>query len=139
MAKVHELFIDSGYSKLLVYDDNIDKIIGYVHAFELFRQPDNLQCVLRPVSFIQESMTADEILNLFTKEKRNIAIVLDEHGGTSRMITLEDVIEEIFGEIKDEHDSEAFLEKEIRPNEWLFSTRLEVSDVNEKWNCYSRK
>ena len=134
LAKVHELFIDSGYSKLLVYDDNIDNIIGYVHAFELFRQPDNLKCVLRPVSFIPESMTADEILNLFTKEKRNIAIVLDEHGGTSGMITLEDVIEEIFGEIKDEHDSEAFLEKEIRPNEWLFSTRLEVSDVNEKWN-----
>ena len=134
MAKVHELFIDSGYSKLLVYDENIDKIIGYVHAFELFRRPDNLQRVLRPVSFIPESMTADEILNLFTKEKRNIAIVLDEHGGTSGMITLEDVIEEIFGEIEDEHDSEALLEKEIRPNEWLFSTRLEVSDVNEKWN-----
>jgi len=134
LAKVQELFIDSGYSKLLVYDENIDKIIGYVHAFELFRRPDNLQRVLRPVSFIPESMTADEILNLFTKEKRNIAIVLDEHGGTSGMITLEDVIEEIFGEIEDEHDSEALLEKEIRPNEWLFSTRLEVSDVNEKWN-----
>jgi CBS domain containing-hemolysin-like protein len=134
LAKVHELFIDSGYSKLLVYDENIDKIIGYVHAFELFRRPDNLQRVLRPVSFIPESMTADEILNLFTKEKRNIAIVLDEHGGTSGMITLEDVIEEIFGEIEDEHDSEALLEKEIRPKEWLFSTRLEVSDVNEKWN-----
>lgn len=134
LTKVHELFIDSGYSKLLVYDENIDKIIGYVHAFELFRRPDNLQRVLRPVSFIPESMTADEILNLFTKEKRNIAIVLDEHGGTSGMITLEDVIEEIFGEIEDEHDSEALLEKEIRPNEWLFSTRLEVSDVNEKWN-----
>ena len=134
LTKVHELFIDSGYSKLLVYDENIDKIIGYVHAFELFRRPDNLQRVLRPVSFIPESMTADEILNLFTKEKRNIAIVLDEHGGTSGMITLEDVIEEIFGEIEDEHVSEALLEKEIRPNEWLFSTRLEVSDVNEKWN-----
>ena len=134
LTKVHELFIDSGYSKLLVYDENIDKIIGYVHAFELFRRPDNLQRVLRPVSFIPESMTADEILNLFTKEKRNISIVLDEHGGTSGMITLEDVIEEIFGEIEDEHDSEALLEKEIRPNEWLFSTRLEVSDVNEKWN-----
>ena len=78
-------------------------------------------------------MNADEILNLFTKEKRNIAIVLDEHGGTSGMITLEDVIEEIFGEIEDEHDSEALLEKEVRPNEWLFSTRLEVGSINEKW------
>ena len=133
LKEVHALFIESGYSKLLVFDENVDKIIGYVHAFELFRRPENLQRVLRPVSFIPESMKADEILNLFTKEKRNIAIVLDEHGGTSGMITLEDVIEEIFGEIEDEHDAEALLEKEIRPNEWLFSTRLEVSDINEKW------
>lgn len=133
LKEVHALFIESGYSKLLVFDENIDKIIGYVHAFELFRRPENLQRVLRPVSFIPESMKADEILNLFTKEKRNIAIVLDEHGGTSGMITLEDVIEEIFGEIEDEHDAEALLEKEVRPNEWLFSTRLEVSDINEKW------
>lgn len=133
LEDVHELFVDSGYSKLLVFDENIDKIIGYVHAFELFKRPENLQRVLRPVSFIPESMNADEILNLFTKEKRNIAIVLDEHGGTSGMITLEDVIEEIFGEIEDEHDSEALLEKEVRPNEWLFSTRLEVGSINEKW------
>jgi len=88
---------------------------------------------LRPVSFIPESMRADEILNLFTKEKRNIAVVLDEHGGTSGMITLEDVIEEIFGEIEDEHDAEALLERKIKEGEWLFSARLEVSDVNEKW------
>ncbi|HCP41343.1 MAG TPA: hemolysin, partial [Cryomorphaceae bacterium] len=98
LKEVHALFIESGYSKLLVFNENVDKIIGYVHAFELFRRPENLQRVLRPVSFIPESMKADEILNLFTKEKRNIAIVLDEHGGTSGMITLEDVIEEIFGE-----------------------------------------
>ena len=133
LKEVHTLFIESGYSKLLVFDENVDKIIGYVHAFELFRRPESLQRVLRPVSFIPESIKADEILNLFTKEKRNIAIVLDEHGGTSGMITLEDVIEEIFGEIEDEHDAEALLEKEVRPNEWLFSTRLEVGDINEKW------
>jgi len=132
--KVRELFIHSGYSKLLVFEENIDKIIGYVHAFELFKKPENIQRVLRPVSFIPESMRADEILNLFTREKRNIAVVLDEHGGTSGMITLEDVIEEIFGEIEDEHDSDALLERKISENEWLFSARLELSYLNEKWN-----
>lgn len=131
--RLRELFIENGYSKLLVYEENIDKIIGYVHAFELFKRPENLQRVLRPLSFIPESMRADEILNLFTKEKRNIAVVLDEHGGTSGMITLEDVIEEIFGEIEDEHDSEALLERKVKEGEWLFSARLEVSDINEKW------
>jgi len=132
--KVREIFIHSGYSKLLVFEENIDKIIGYVHAFELFKKPENIQRVLRPVSFIPESMRADEILNLFTREKRNIAVVLDEHGGTSGMITLEDVIEEIFGEIEDEHDSDALLERKISENEWLFSARLELSYLNEKWN-----
>jgi CBS domain containing-hemolysin-like protein len=131
--KVREVFIESGYSKLLVFEENIDRIIGYVHAFELFKKPQNLQRVLRPVSFIPESMRADEILNLFTREKRNIAVVLDEHGGTSGMITLEDVIEEIFGEIEDEHDSEELLERQINDGEWLFSARLDISDINEKW------
>ena len=78
-------------------------------------------------------MRADEILNLFTREKRNIAVVLDEHGGTSGMITLEDVIEEIFGEIEDEHDTEELLERQINDSEWLFSARLDISDINEKW------
>jgi len=132
--KVRELFIHSGYSKLLVFEENIDKIIGYVHAFELFKKPENIQRVLRPVSFIPESMRADEILNLFTREKRNIAVVLDEHGGTSGIITLEDVIEEIFGEIEDEHDSEDLLERKMSESEWLFSARLELSYLNEKWN-----
>ena len=132
--KVREIFIQSGYSKLLVYEENIDKIIGYVHAFELFKKPENIQRVLRPLSFIPESMTADEILNPFTREKRNISIVLAEHGGTSGMITLEDLIEEIFGEIEDEHDSDALLEKKLADGEWLFSARLELSDLNEKWD-----
>lgn len=131
--KVRAFFIESGYSKLLVFEDNIDKIIGYVHAFELFKKPDHLKRVLRPVVFIPESMRADEILNLFTREKRNIAVVLDEHGGTSGMITLEDVIEEIFGEIEDEHDTEELLERQINDSEWLFSARLDISDINEKW------
>ncbi len=131
--EVRKHFIETGYSKLLVYEGNIDLITGYVHAFELFNKPDTLKRVLRPVSFIPESMRADEILNLFTREKRNIAVVLDEHGGTSGMITLEDVIEEIFGEIEDEHDSEELLERQVADGEWLFSARLHIEDVNEKW------
>ena len=131
--KVCAYFIETGYSKLLVYEDNIDKIIGYVHAFELFKKPDHLKRVLRPVAFIPESMRADEVLNLFTREKRNIAVVLDEHGGTSGMITLEDVIEEIFGEIEDEHDTDELLERQIKEGEWLFSARLDISDINERW------
>ncbi len=131
--KVRAYFIETGYSKLLVYEDNIDKIIGYVHAFELFKKPDHLKRVLRPVAFIPESMRADEVLNLFTREKRNIAVVLDEHGGTSGMITLEDVIEEIFGEIEDEHDTDELLERQIKEGEWLFSARLDISDINERW------
>ncbi|MDG1186597.1 MAG: hemolysin family protein [Schleiferiaceae bacterium] len=131
--KVRAYFIETGYSKLLVYEDNIDKIIGYVHAFELFKKPDHLRRVLRPVAFIPESMRADEVLNLFTREKRNIAVVLDEHGGTSGMITLEDVIEEIFGEIEDEHDTDELLERQIKEGEWLFSARLDISDINERW------
>ena len=131
--KVRAYFIETGYSKLLVYEDNIDKIIGYVHAFELFKKPDHLKRVLRPVAFIPESMRADEVLNLFTREKRNIAVVLDEHGGTSGMITLEDVIEEIFGEIEDEHDTDELLERQIKDGEWLFSARLDISDINERW------
>ena len=111
----------------------MNKRKGYVHAFELFKKPDHLKRVLRPVAFIPESMRADEILNLFTREKRNIAVVLDEHGGTSGMITLEDVIEEIFGEIEDEHDTEELLERQINDSEWLFSARLDISDINEKW------
>lgn len=130
---VRKQFIETGYSKLLVYEGNIDLITGYVHAFELFNKPDSLKRVLRPVSFIPESMRADEILNLFTREKRNIAVVLDEHGGTSGMITLEDVIEEIFGEIEDEHDSEELLERQVADGEWLFSARLHIEDINERW------
>ena len=128
-----ELFISTGYSKILVYEGNIDTIIGYVHSFELFKKPSDLRSVLRPVSFIPESMRADELLNLFTKDKRSICVVLDEHGGTSGIVTLEDVIEEIFGEIEDEHDQEDLLERKVSENEWLFSARLDLGDINERW------
>lgn len=128
------LFIENGYSKLLVYEENMDNLIGYVHAYELFKKPSDVRSILRPVSFIPESMTADQLLNQFTKEKRNIAVVVDEFGGTSGMITLEDVVEEIFGEIDDEHDTEALIERVIDENTFLFSARQEIDHLNDEYD-----
>lgn len=128
------LFIENGYSKLLVYEENMDNLIGYVHAYELFKKPSDVRSILRPVSFIPESMTADQLLNQFTKEKRNIAVVVDEFGGTSGMITLEDVVEEIFGEIDDEHDTEALIERAIDENTFLFSARQEIDHLNDEYD-----
>lgn len=129
-----QLFIENGYSKLLVYEENMDNLIGYVHAYELFKKPSDVKSILRPVSFIPESMTADQLLNQFTKEKRNIAVVVDEFGGTSGMITLEDVVEEIFGEIDDEHDTEALIERSIDENTFLFSARQEIDHLNDEYD-----
>ncbi len=130
---LRQLFIDTGYSKILVFKENFDEIIGYVHAFELFKKPKDIRQILRPVSFIPESMTANQILDNFTKEQRNIAVVLDEFGGTSGLITLEDVVEELFGDIEDEHDSDEFLETKINDNEYLFSARLELDYLNDEY------
>ena len=126
-------FIETGYSKILVFRENVDHIIGYVHAFELFKKPENLKSILRPVLFIPESMKADEILNLLTRENRSIAVVIDEFGGTSGMLTLEDVVEEIFGEITDEHDSEDLTEIKVNNREYLFSARQEIDYLNTKF------
>lgn len=134
IAEMREILIDTGYSKVLVYKENIDKIIGYAHAFELFRKPKDIRSMLRPVSFIPESMTANEILDSFTRDNRNIAVVIDEFGGTSGLVTLEDVVEEIFGEIEDEHDTEEFVEKRINEKEFIFSSRLEVDYINEEFD-----
>jgi CBS domain containing-hemolysin-like protein len=134
IAVMKEILIETGYSKVLVYKENIDKIIGYAHAFELFRKPKDIRSMLRPVSFIPESMTANEILDSFTRENRNIAVVIDEFGGTSGLVTLEDVVEEIFGDIEDEHDTEEFVEKKVGENEYIFSSRLEVDYINEEFD-----
>jgi putative hemolysin len=132
--EMRQILIDTGYSKVLVYNESIDKVIGYAHAFELFRKPKDIRSMLRPVSFIPESMTANEILDSFTRDNRNIAVVLDEFGGTSGLVTLEDVVEEIFGEIEDEHDTEEFVEKRINEKEFIFSARLEVDYINEEFD-----
>jgi len=131
---LRQIFIKSGYSKILVYTENIDTIIGYVHAFELFKRPESIRAILRPVSFIPESMTANQILNNFTKEQRNVAVVIDEFGGTAGLVTLEDVVEELFGEIEDEHDTDEFVENQLGEKEYVFSARLEIDYLNDEYN-----
>lgn len=133
LRELRQQFIDSHLSKILVYKGSVDNIIGYVHGFELFKKPENLRAILRPVSFIPESMTANEILNLLIRETRSLAVVLDEFGGTSGLVTLEDVVEELFGEIDDEHDTEELLEQELGPGNFLFSARQEIDYLNEKY------
>ena len=126
-------FFETGFSKLLIYRDSIDNIIGYTHSFELFKKPINLKSILLPIPVIPESMPANEILEFFTKQKKSVAVVVDEFGGTSGMVTIEDVIEELFGDIEDEHDSEDLVEKVVSENEFIFSARLEIDYINEQY------
>ena len=133
LSQMLNTFVASGLSKILVHQDSVDEILGYVHSYEIFKYPENLKSVIRPISFIPESMTANDILKLLLKEKRSIAVVLDEFGATSGLITIEDVVEELFGEIDDEHDVEKLTEQKISDNEYLFSARLEINYLNEEY------
>lgn len=127
-------FIESGFSKVMVYRDSIDNIIGYVHVSELFKSPKRIRNVMNPISVVPETMSANKLLELFTEQHKSIALVVDEFGGTSGLITLEDILEEIFGEIDDEHDIPDYIEEVISLNEYRFSARLEVDYINEKYN-----
>ena len=127
-------FVETGLSKILIYRDNIDQIIGYTHSYELFKQPKNIKSILLPTALIPETMTANDTLNLLIKERKSIALVIDEFGGTSGLLTIEDVIEEIFGEIQDEHDLLDHEEIKISDNEFIFSGRHEIDYLNEKYN-----
>lgn len=127
-------FIDTGLSKILIYRDSIDNIIGYTHSFELFKKPESIKSILLPVPIIAISMPANEILEVFIEQRRSIAVVVDEFGGTSGILTIEDIIEEIFGEIEDEHDKEDLIETKISETEFLFSARLEVDYLNDEYN-----
>jgi len=126
-----KLFISTGYSKILVYKSSLDDIMGYVHAFELFKRPKNMRSILLPVEFIPESMFISDVINLLTKRKKSTAVVLDEYGGTSGIITVEDIVEELFGEIVDEHDTIALREEILNSKEYNFSARLEIDYLNE--------
>ncbi len=128
-----KLFSETGYSKILVYKDTIDNIIGYVHSFELFKKPKTVKSILLPVEFVPETMLIHEILDVLTKKRKSIAVVLDEYGGTSGIMTVEDIVEELFGEIEDEHDSTDLLEEQVDETTYRFSARLEVDYINENY------
>jgi len=127
-------FIETKLSKLVVYAENIDNILGYIHQLDLFKKPVLVKSILLPIPVVPESMSATDLINKFSKERKSIAWVVDEFGGTAGIVTMEDVLEEIFGEIKDEYDTEEFVEKQISENEYIFSGRLELDYLNEKYN-----
>ncbi len=127
-------FIETGYSKVLIYDDNIDNIIGYIHSFDFFQHPTSLKSRIREISIVPESMPANKLMETFMQEKKSIAVVVDEFGGTAGIVTLEDIMEEIFGEIEDEHDRSQYVAKRISEHEYLLSARLEIDFVNEEFD-----
>jgi putative hemolysin len=131
--QAREKFIDTKLSKLIVYEGNIDNIIGYIHQLDMFKNPTDLKSVLLPIPAVPESMSATDLISRFTKDRKSIAWVVDEFGGTAGIVTMEDLLEEIFGEIHDEYDSEEFVEKRLAENEYIFSGRLELDYINEKY------
>src|SRR3954453_22164538 len=132
--EVRKMFEETKLSKIVVSEGNIDNIIGYVHQLDLFRKPADIRSVLLPISVVPESMSATDLINKFSRERKSIAWVVDEFGGTAGIITMEDVLEEIFGEIKDEYDTEEFVEKQLSENEYIFSGRLELDYLKEKYD-----
>ena len=131
---VRQKFIETKLSKLVVYEKTIDNIVGYVHQLDLFKHPETLPSILLPIPAVPESMSATDLISKFTKERKSIAWVVDEFGGTAGIVTMEDVLEEIFGEIHDEYDSEEFVEKQLAENEYIFSGRLELDYICEKYS-----
>ncbi len=134
VAELKHKFQETGYSKIVVFQNSLDDIVGYVHSFDLFKKPKTIQSVLIAVEYIPETMLIKDALSLLTKKRKSIAVVLDEYGGTSGMITIEDIVEELFGEIEDEHDEEeTHIEEQINEKEYRFSTRFDVEYLNETY------
>ncbi len=131
---LRKLFTETGHSKIMIYEQSIDNILGYVHAYDMFIRPESIRDVLRKVEIFPETSTAKKALNSFIIKHKSVAVVVDEFGGTSGMITMEDIIEEIFGEIEDEYDVDEAVEKMISDKEFIFSARLEIDYLNDKYN-----
>jgi CBS domain containing-hemolysin-like protein len=140
LDEIKERFIETKLSKLVVFEDNIDNVAGYVHQLDMFKNPETLRSILLPIPIVPESMNATDLINKFTKERKSIAWVIDEFGGTAGIVTMEDLLEEIFGDIYDEYDvQEDFVDKQITPNEFLLSGRLELDYLMEKYKLHFRK
>lgn len=133
IKNINSIFTSSGLSKILVYDESIDDILGYIHSFELFKKPKTIRSIILPVEFVPETMLVKDVLNVLTKKRKSIAVVIDEYGGTSGIMTIEDIVEELFGEIEDEHDTIELIEEKIDDFNYKFSARLEVDYINETY------
>ena len=134
IQKVKDLFIETGLSKIPIYKDSIDDIVGYIHSFDFLKKPLNIREFILPVVFVPEPMLVNDVLEKLTLQRKSIAVVIDEYGGTSGIITVEDIVEELFGEIEDEHDNYDFYEKQISEDAYEFSSRLEIEYLNKTYN-----
>jgi putative hemolysin len=133
MDEVRKKFVDTRLSKLVVYDGTLDHVAGYIHQLDLFKNPADIQSILHPIPAVPESMSATDLINKFSRERKSIAWVVDEFGGTAGIVTMEDLLEEIFGDIRDEYDTEEFEEKKLSNDEYIFSGRLELDYINKKY------
>ena len=131
LEELKSLFVESGISKIIVYDGNIDNVIGYIHSSEMFRNPADWRNNVKEVPIVPETMAAHKLMKLFMQQKKSLAVVVDEFGGTSGIVALEDLVEEIFGEIEDEHDTTSYIAKSVGDNEYILSGRLEIEKANE--------
>ena len=134
LEEIISLFISTGLSKIPVYRKNIDQILGYVHAFEMMKKPEGINTILMPVAYVPETMLVNDVLKLLTRQHKSIAVVIDEYGGTSGIVTVEDIVEELFGEIEDEYDTLEHVERQLKEEVYEFSARLEVDYLNQKYN-----
>ena len=131
---LHQKFIETGYSRILLYSENVDNIVGYIHQSVIFTNPESIRANQRKVLIVPETMSASKLLGKFIQQRLSIAVVVDEFGGTSGMVTSEDILEEIFGEIEDEHDTVDLIKKQVGPDEYILSGRLELDEINEEFN-----
>jgi len=134
VEKLKQSFIETGLSRILIFRESIDNIIGFTHAYDMFMDPVDIKSISQPILIVPETMLANNVLATFTQEHKSVALVVDEFGGTSGMVTMEDIIEEIFGEIVDEYDVEELVDRQTGKNEYIFSARLEIDFINEKYD-----